>query len=96
MAQNDFSGRSGAKRDAGTSDECRDVPEGSFCSTEGRVLLRRGVVARLYRYTVSLCGVRLAPGTRRVPTNNYIHPGCKQPGAQNHPGQMVLPGRKVL
>ncbi len=60
MAQNGFSDRSGAKHDAGTSGERRDASEEPFWVTEGRALLRRGVVAHLYRYPISLCGVRLA------------------------------------
>lgn len=96
MAQNGFSDGSGVKRDAGTSRKRRDPAEGPYCATEGRALLRRGIVAHLYRCPTSLCGVRLAAGTRRVPVHRYIQSGCKQPGGQNHPGQTILSGPEML
>jgi len=65
-----------ARRDArcGASGERRNTAGGPIWPTEGRVLLRRGVVAFLVRYTASPCETRLAT------TQN--HPGQMVPYGQ--------------
>jgi hypothetical protein len=60
MGQMGLSGRRGARRDACASGKRRNAPEGPSCPTEGRVLLRRGVVAHLWRCAASPCEARLA------------------------------------
>ncbi|MDP6175917.1 MAG: hypothetical protein QGF09_17285, partial [Rhodospirillales bacterium] len=49
MGQLGLSGRRGARRDAFASGKRCNAPERPSCPTEGRVLLRRGVVAHLWR-----------------------------------------------